>query len=329
MIFAITWAPRRKETLHYDLFNQHTIRAEAEFGGTGLHSGARVNVRLRPAPPHHGIVFYRVDLPGHPAIAARYDNVVDTSLATVLGADGVRVGTVEHFMAAVRVAGIDNLRVEIDGPEMPVMDGSAVPFLEVLGRAGLERQDAYRTCLRVESAFTVTQGDAYVKVRPAHVLQIDYTIDFPHPLVGRQSYSWSLDVGSFRRELASARTFGFLREVEYLQSKGLALGGSLDNAVVFDDHGVVNHEGLRFPDECVRHKVLDFLGDMALCPFPIFGRFEAYKAGHALHNRVLREMFQRPGHAQFIQAATMIPQNPLRQPVPTLYWKPLAVAGNG
>ncbi|SMC22753.1 UDP-3-O-[3-hydroxymyristoyl] N-acetylglucosamine deacetylase [Desulfacinum hydrothermale DSM 13146] len=315
--------------MHYDLFSQHTVGAEAEFGGTGLHSGARVNVRLRPAPPHHGIVFYRVDLPGNPAIAARHDNVVDTSLATVLGSDGVRVGTVEHFMAAVRVLGIDNLRVEIDGPEMPVMDGSAVPYLEVLARAGLERQEASKTCLRVESPFTVRQGDAYVRVRPADVLHIDYTIDFPHPLVGRQHFAWRLDAGAFRRELAAARTFGFLREVEYLQSKGLALGGSLDNAVVFDDHGVLNAEGLRFPDECVRHKVLDFLGDLALCPFPVFAHFEAHKAGHALHNQVLREMFRRPGHARFIQAATAIPQKVIHQPVPSIYWKPPVLARTG
>ncbi len=312
--------------MQYDLFNQHTIRAEVEFGGTGLHSGAHVNVRLRPAPPNHGIIFYRVDVPGTPAIPARYDHVVDTSLATVLGAKGVRVGTVEHFMAAARVLGVDNLKVEIDGPELPVMDGSALPYLEVLRRAGLDRQDAAKTCLRVEHPFMVSQGDAYVKVHPADVLHIQYTIEFPHPLVGRQSFSWTLDAGAFARELAKARTFGFLRDVQALQSRGLALGGSLDNAVVFDEHTVLNEEGLRYADECVRHKVLDFIGDLALCPFPIYGRFEAHKAGHALHNRLLRELFQRPGHAQLVRGASVVPPSFVPQPVPSIYWKP-PVAG--
>ncbi|ROR01784.1 UDP-3-O-[3-hydroxymyristoyl] N-acetylglucosamine deacetylase [Desulfosoma caldarium] len=310
--------------MRYDLFTQHTIRAEVRFGGTGLHSGAHVHVRLRPAPPDHGVVFYRVDVPGTPAVPARYDHVVDTSLATVIGKDGVSVSTVEHFMAAVRVAGLDNLRVEIDGVEMPVLDGSAKPFLEILQNAGVKAQRASKQCLRVQRAFMVSEGDAYIKVFPSDVLRICYTIDFPHPLVGRQALTWSFDPGSFARDVASARTFGFLRDVESLQSRGLALGGSLENAVVFDDLNVLNPDGLRYRDECVRHKVLDFVGDLGLCPFPVFGSFEAYKAGHALHNRLLRALCERPGYVRFMPAAAASARRlmPLR---PNLYWKPPVV----
>ncbi|MDY6909392.1 MAG: UDP-3-O-acyl-N-acetylglucosamine deacetylase [Thermodesulfobacteriota bacterium] len=311
--------------MKYDLFNQHTIQAEVGFGGTGLHSGAQVNVVLRPAPPDHGIVFHRVDQPGAPRIPARYDRVVDTSLATVIGGGGVTVGTIEHFMAAARVVGIDNLRVEIDGPEMPVLDGSAAPFLDIFKQAGLRAQGAVKTCLRIEHSFMVRHGDAFIKVRPADALHIHYTIEFPHPLVGRQSYKWTLEAGTFARELAGARTFGFLRDVQYLQSKGLALGGSLENAVVFDEHGVLNGEGLRFGDECVRHKVLDFIGDLALCPFPVFGGFEVHKAGHTLHNRLLREMFQRPGYARFVTPAPLMPSARVGGPLPSLYWEPLSL----
>ncbi len=308
--------------MRYDLFTQHTIRADVRFGGTGLHTGARVHVVLRPAPPDHGVVFYRVDQPGAPAVPARYDHVVDTALATVIGKNGVSVATVEHFMAAVRVAGLDNLRVEIDGAEMPVLDGSAKPFLEILQEAGLQAQDAPKKCLRVNHPFVVSQGDAYIKVAPSNELQICYTIDFPHPLVGRQGYVWRFDPGSFVRDLASARTFGFLRDVQSLQSRGLALGGSLENAVVFDDHKVLNPDGLRYRDECVRHKVLDFVGDLGLCPFPVFGAFEAHKAGHALHNRLLRQLCERPGYVRFVPAAAAMPSRSMAPPRPSVYWKP-------
>lgn len=315
---------RRKRPVRYDLFTQHTIGAEVRFGGTGLHSGARVRVRLRPAPPDHGIVFYRVDVPGAPAVPARYDHVVDTSLATVIGKDGLCVSTVEHFMAAVRVAGLDNLRVEIDGAEMPVLDGSAKPFLEILQEAGLKAQKAPKPCLRIHHPFLVSQGDAYIKVFPSDELRICYTIDFPHPLVGRQAFAWSFDPGSFARDVASARTFGFLRDVQYLQSRGLALGGSLENAVVFDDLDVLNPDGLRYRDECVRHKVLDFVGDLGLWPFPVFGSFEAYKAGHALHNRLLRALCERPGYVRCVPAAAA-PARRFVPPRPNLYWKPPVV----
>ncbi len=306
--------------MRYDLFTQHTIQAEVRFSGTGLHSGACVHVRLCPAPPDHGVIFYRVDMPGFPAVPARYDHVVDTSLATVIGKNGVSVSTVEHFMAAVRVAGVDNVRVEIDGAEMPVLDGSAKPFLDILQDAGIKDQKVSKKCLRIDHPFMVRQGDAYIKVFPSDELRICYTIEFPHPLVGRQAYVWSFDPGSFAREVACARTFGFLRDVQSLQSRGLALGGSLENAVVFDDLDVLNPEGLRYRDECVRHKVLDFVGDLGLCPFPVFGAFEAYKAGHALHNRLLRALCERPGYVRFIPAVSAVPSQwriPLRSIRPT------------
>lgn len=321
-LFALPDSLRRKSPVRYDLFTQHTIRSNVHFGGTGLHTGARVRVVLRPAPPDHGVVFYRVDQPGAPAVPARYDHVVDTALATVIGKNGVSVATVEHFMAAARVAGLDNVRVEIDGAEMPILDGSAKPFLELLQGAGLQAQDAPKRCLRVNHPFMVTQGDAYIKVAPSDELRICYTIDFPHPLVGHQAYVWKFDPGSFARDLASARTFGFFRDVQSLQSRGLALGGSLENAVVFDDHKVLNPDGLRYRDECVRHKVLDFVGDLGLCPFPVFGAFEAHKAGHALHNRLLRHLCERPGYVRYVPAAAAVPPRTVAPPRPSIYWKP-------
>lgn len=273
---------------------QHTIEREVRCEGIGLHSGATVSMKLKPAPPDHGIRFRRVDICGHTAIIAQTHRVVDTRFATTIGFDGVVVSTIEHLMAALSVTGVDNVLVEIDAPEVPIFDGSAAPHVRMLAEAGLRKQNAQRQSLRVTRPTLVRDGESYIKATPYPHFFVRYTIDFPHPLVGRQEYSWSFDKKGFGREIAGARTFGFLREVQHLQSMGLARGGSLDNAMVFDDHGLLNHEGFRYADECVRHKVLDLVGDLALAGMPLFGYVEAHKAGHALHYRFLKQLAAEP-----------------------------------
>ncbi len=266
---------------------QRTLRFEAFTRGVGLHTGCNVSVRLKPAKAGTGILFRRVDLPGRPMIQGRHDRVVDTSLATVIGEGDVRISTVEHLLAALMGEGIDNVVIDVDGPEIPVLDGSAAPFCRLVREAGIRDLGIPRRVYRLTSEIMVSQGDAFIRVRPSERMRIRYVIDFPHPLVGHQSYSWEARSEEFEAEIAGARTFGFLRDVKKLQNMGYALGGSLNNALVFDDTGLINGDGFRYRDECVRHKILDFIGDMALLPHGIVGEFEAYKAGHSLHNRLL------------------------------------------
>lgn len=253
-------------------------------------------MRLKPAPPDFGVRFRRMDLGGQPVVVAHHNQVVDTFLATTIGYKGAVVSTIEHLMAALFGYGVDNVVVELDGPEVPILDGSAAPFLEVLRQAGLEEQNAIRKCMVIERPLVVKDGDAYIKASPADHFHVRYAIDFPHPLVGKQEISWSFDEPAFAREIAKARTFGFLKDVQKLQSLGLAQGGSLANAVVFDDSGLLNKDGFRYGDECVRHKVLDFVGDLALAGMPIRGSFEVRKAGHALHNALLKQLSTKPGY---------------------------------
>lgn len=282
--------------MKYEFRMQHTIGREVWCSGEGLHSGARVSLRFYPAPPNHGVRFRRVDLVGRPLLHAHFHNVVNTQLATSIGSKDASVATVEHLMAALYSMGIDNVLVEIDGPEVPILDGSSAPFVEMLQDCGIQSQDVARQCLHIERSFIFKDGDAFVKVTPSDQLRISYTIDFPHKLVGTQKLCWRQSARSFEREIAKARTFGFLKDVQKLQSMGLALGGSLENAVVFDDYRVLNREGFRYANECVRHKLLDFLGDLALTGMPMVGHFEAYKAGHALHHQFLKELMVRPGY---------------------------------
>ncbi len=286
---------RRKRGVKYEYGMQHTIAREVWCSGVCLHSGARVTLRFCPAPPYHGVRFRRVDVAGHPVVEAHYHNVVNTQLATTLGTDGVTISTVEHLMAALYGLNIDNVLIDIDGPEVPIFDGSSGPFLTLLEEGGLRQQGVARQCLRIERPFVYRDKDAFIKVTPSDELQVSYTIEFPHKLVGTQRLSWRFSPGDFGRKIARARTFGFLKDVQKLQSMGLALGGSLENALVFDDYRVLNQGGFRYADECVRHKVLDFLGDLALMGMPMIGHFKAYKAGHALHNRFLKSLMVKPG----------------------------------
>jgi UDP-3-O-[3-hydroxymyristoyl] N-acetylglucosamine deacetylase len=271
-------------------FNQRTLRESVSTRGVGLHSGAQVTLTLRPAPPDHGIVFHRVDVRGSPAIPATAAHVIDTAFATTLGKDGVRVGTVEHLLATLTGLGIDNLRIEVDGPEVPILDGSAGPFVYLVNSAGVRVQDAPKSFLVIKRPVFLAEGDKEASLGPSNRLRIDCAIDFHHPLVPGQSLSLDFSGRSFSRELARARTFGFLKDVERLKSAGLARGGSLENAIVVDEFSVLNPEGLRYPDEFVRHKALDALGDLALFGHPVIGHLRVSKSGHALHHRLVAQV---------------------------------------
>ena len=274
--------------------SQHTLKSAISCVGTGLHSGARVNMTIRPAEPGAGIVFRRTD--AGVDIEARQENVIDTRLCTQLGrpdAPHARVGTVEHVMAAFLAAGVDNAVVELDGPEIPVFDGSSAPFLFLIDCAGRIEQAAPRQAIEILRPVRVDgENGAFAELRPGGAgLTMALSIDFPAAAIGRQALSLMLTERSFREELARSRTFTMLAEIEALQAAGLARGGSLDNAVVVDGARIVNPAGLRSRDEFVRHKLLDAVGDLALAGSPLQGRFVAHKTGHALNNRLLRALF--------------------------------------
>lgn len=282
----------------YDAARQRTIRSEIDCSGIGLHSGVRVRMALRPAPVNTGIVFRRTDLFGADGIIhARWDAVVDTRLCTCLGNEaGARVNTVEHLMSALAGLGIANLFIDIDGPEVPAMDGSAAPFLRLLQFAGVVEQEAPRAAIRILRQVTFTGKDgASATLTPAYDgLTVEFEIDFDDPSIRHQSCSVALTEHDYAAEVSRARTFGFLQDVERMQAAGLALGGSLDNAIVIDHGRVLNDEGLRFGDECVRHKVLDAIGDLALAGGPIIGHFRGVRSGHAHTNGLLRALFDDP-----------------------------------
>ena len=283
------------------LIAETTTRAETTIGravsisGIGLHGGRPARLVLTPAGPGCGIVFQRVDLGPSALIPARFDLVADTRLCTLLAdpaSPHVRVGTVEHLMAAIAAAGVDNLVIEIDGPEVPILDGSARPFVSLLAAAGRVDLDRAATAFAVRRPIRVEEGDAFVCLLPAPAFSLDLSIDFVAPAIGRQSIVLDpLTERSFRAELADARTFTLLSDVDRMREAGLALGGSLDNAVVVDGGRVLNPSGLRMRNEFVRHKALDAVGDLRLAGGPIVGRYVAHRAGHGLNNRVLRALF--------------------------------------
>ncbi len=271
---------------------QQTLTKSLTFSGIGLHSGRPVNVTIHPAAPNYGLRFVRADLPGRPEILAHYSKVVDTTRATTLGEGRATLATVEHLLAALRGAGVDNARIAVAGPEVPIMDGSAAPFALLLAETGLCTQPWPRAYLRVQRPVELREGDQWMRAVPGEP-RITYSIDFSHPLIQRQRFTVPLFSEAFEREIAPARTFGFLKEVQYLQTRGLALGGSLDNAVVLDDFGVLNPGGFRFPEECVRHKILDAMGDLALLGLPLFGRLEVSRGSHDFHLRFLQHLMDQ------------------------------------
>ena len=248
---------------------------------------------IRPAGVDEGIVFIRGDLSGNNRIKANVHNVRDTTLATTLGLNGVTVSTVEHLMSAFSGMGVDNAVVEVDAPEVPIMDGSARPFVDLLKDVGTRVQGKGKKLLVIKDKIAVSEGEGTAMLLPSPEFRITYKIEFNHPAIGVQSYHMNFSDVSYEEEICAARTFGFLRDVEYLQAKGLALGGSLKNAVVLDDRRIINKDGLRFPDEFVKHKILDAIGDLSLLGIPIIGHFVAYKSGHRLNNLLLKELLIR------------------------------------
>lgn len=276
---------------------QQTVRSSARWQGIGLHSGAPVTLVVRPAPVNSGIVFRRMDLPGQPTVAALWQNVEPSPLCTTLtGEDGTTVATIEHLMAALAALGIDNAVAELDGPEVPILDGSAAPFLDVLQTAGVRRQTAARRFIRVQQAVEVRDGNRTVTLLPAthplaDTLDLTVMIDFPSAAIGRQQGSLRLSPAAFATEVSYARTFGFAEDVARMKAAGLGRGGSLANAVVVEGDRVLNPEGLRTPDEFVRHKLLDAVGDLYLAGGPLIGRFTGERCGHYMNYRLLEALF--------------------------------------
>lgn len=271
---------------------QNTIRAT----GVGLHSGEKVYLTLRPAMPNTGIVFVRTDLDPVVHIPARAESVTDTNLCTALSKDGVKVATVEHLMSAFAGLGIDNAYVELSAPEVPIMDGSAGPFVFLIQSAGIAEQAAPKKFIRIKREITVNDDGKQATFLPHNGFKVSFAIDFDHPVFEQQKQTASVDFSttSFVKEVSRARTFGFMRDLEFLRSQNLALGGSLDNAIVVDDYRIVNQDGLRYEDEFVKHKMLDAIGDLYQLGHSLIGEFKGYKSGHGLNNQLCRELLAHP-----------------------------------
>jgi UDP-3-O-[3-hydroxymyristoyl] N-acetylglucosamine deacetylase len=276
-------------------YQQQTLGKAVSCSGVGVHSGRTVNLTIKPAPVNHGIRFVRIDLPGQPGVTAHFNNVVDTSLATVIGAEGCIVSTVEHLMAGLTGMAIDNAIVEVDAYELPIMDGSAGPFTRLIKSAGTQAQEGPKCYFKVNRPICLDENGKSVTINPADELRITCTIVYDHPLIGDQTCDFIINRESFEREICSARTFGFLQEVEMMKRYGLARGGSLDNAVVIDGDRVLNEGGLRYPDEFVRHKMLDCIGDFSLIGMPIMGHVITNRSGHAFNHAFLEKFFKEKG----------------------------------
>lgn len=267
---------------------QRTIKKKVECSGIGLHSGKKLRLVMRPAEQDTGVVFQHMGADGKRTLRPRPESVVSTGLATTLGLGGRSIATVEHLMAAIAGLSIDNIVIEVYGDEVPIMDGSAASFVFLLRSAGIRKQAASKRVFRVKRELLFEKDGKIIRVVPHEGFKVTYTIDFDHPLVGKQTFCLDLSPETFMRQVAKARTFGFMKDVEMLQKNGLALGGSLENAVVLDEYGVVNPDGLRFKDELVRHKILDFIGDMHLLECPLQGAFHVQCSGHGHNNAFLR-----------------------------------------
>lgn len=276
------------------MLRQRTLRSTVTAQGVGLHSGQRVRLSLQPAPADTGIVFRRTDLPQPNEIVSKAVAVGDTRMASTIGEGSVRVATVEHLMSALSGLGIDNATVEVDAAEIPIMDGSAASFVYLIRSAGIQEQDQPKRFVEVIKSIEVRDGDKWARLDPYYGFRLDFTIDFQHPAVNQTGQEVSIDFeqSSFVDEIARARTFGFMRDVDALRSKGLAMGGSLDNAIVMDSHRILNRSGLRRPDEFAMHKALDAIGDLYLLGQPLMAAYSAFKSGHALNNQLLRALLE-------------------------------------
>lgn len=285
------------------MIRQRTLKNVIRATGVGLHTGEKVYLTLRPAAPDTGIVFRRVDLNPAVLIPARAAYVADTRMSTTIGHDGARVSTVEHLMSAFAGLSVDNAYVDLTASEVPIMDGSAGPFVFLIQSAGIEEQNAPRRYIRIRKSVTVTHGDKWARFSPMDGFKVSFAIDFDHPIFknGNQQASVDLHSTSFIKEVSRARTFGFRQDLEALREAGLARGGSLDNAIVMDGYHILNEDGLRYEDEFVKHKILDAIGDLYLLGHPLIGAFEAYKSGHELNNRLLRELLATESAFEFVR----------------------------
>ncbi|MGD8175494.1 UDP-3-O-acyl-N-acetylglucosamine deacetylase [Marinimicrobium sp. ARAG 43.8] len=274
------------------MIRQRTLKNAIRATGVGLHTGQKVYLTLLPAPADAGIVFRRVDLDPVVEIEAKAENVGDTTLSTTLVKGDVRVSTVEHLLSAMAGLGIDNAIVEVSAPEVPIMDGSAGPFVFLIQSAGIQEQAVAKKFIRIKKPVTVEEGDKKASFLPFNGFKVSFSIEFDHPVFEGRNLQTSVDFSStsFVKEVSRARTFGFMHEIEYLRSKGLAKGGSVDNAIVVDDYRILNEDGLRYEDEFVKHKVLDAIGDLYLLGNSLIGEFKAHKSGHGLNNKSLRQL---------------------------------------
>lgn len=282
---------------------QRTLAQKIEMTGVGLHSGERVAMTLHPAADNHGIVFRRCDL-GEAVIPLHPDLINDTRLSsTVVTSDGVRVGTIEHIMSALAACGVDNVLIELNAPEVPIMDGSSLPFVYLLKEAGIVEQQAKKRFLRIMREVSVQQPDKWVRFVPYDGFKLKLTIEFDHPVFNTSEPVFEIDFAkqNYIEEIARARTFGFMQEVEMMRTHNLGLGGNLGNAIVIDETDVLNPDGLRYPDEFVRHKILDAIGDLYIVGHPIIGAFEGYKSGHAINNALLRSILADKDNYEWVE----------------------------
>lgn len=288
------------------MVKQRTLKTAIRGAGVGLHGGVKVNVVLRPAPPDYGIVFHRIDLPGEPALRADPFGVGDTRMCSCLESGPAKVGTVEHLMSALAGLGIDNVRIDLDAAEVPILDGSAAPWVYLIQSAGIEEQSAAKRFIRVKQPVEVREsdrgGEKWARLEPHDGYRLSFSIVFDHPAIEGTAQEGHFDFAtdSYSREVARARTFGFMQEVEYLRENGLALGGGLENAVVLDEYRVLNADGLRYGDEFVKHKILDAIGDLYLLGHPLLASFTAHKSGHALNNRLARALMEQRDAWEFV-----------------------------
>jgi UDP-3-O-[3-hydroxymyristoyl] N-acetylglucosamine deacetylase len=282
-------------------WNQRTLARRVTATGIGLHSGHPVTLTLAPAPVDAGVTFVRMDLGVE--VPARNEFVVDTTLSTTVAVGKARISTVEHVMAAIHGMGIDNCRVEVDGPEMPVLDGSAAPLVVMIREAGFQVQRAGRRFVVIDRAVEIRDGDKLARIEPSDAFRISFTADFNHPLINHQTVEIAVSQRTFEREIARARTFCFRRDIEKMQAMGLAKGGSLENAVVVDEFSIVNPEGLRFADEFVRHKILDAIGDVALLGLPVIGAMTAVKSGHAMNQALVKKVLADPSSHRIVRVS--------------------------
>lgn len=283
------------------MFLQKTIRKKTQVRGVGIHSGDSCTLTFRPAPADTGVYFIRTDLPGNPSLKVTARNVQATSHQTTIGGPHFSVATIEHCVSALSALRIDNLFIELDGPEIPIGDGSAAVFLEALLAVGIVEQDQPRKYCYITEPVYFSEGDKHAYVVPYHGLRLTVTIDFPNPTIGKQTIDLDINEHSFSRDVARARTFGFMKDVEALKARGLAKGGSLDNCVVLDGEKVVNPEGLRWADEFVRHKALDALGDLVTLEMPLMGHVVLYKAGHDVMNKLVKKIWDSPNSYRHVE----------------------------